>query len=59
MTIVIGLSFPEQSILGADTRAMTSLEPPEFEDDFEKISRTGYGLISGAGYAQLVQMVAL
>lgn len=58
MTIVIGFCFPEQAIIGADTRGMTSLDPPEFEDDHEKVYMTGFGLMSGAGEDELAGTVA-
>lgn len=56
MTIAIGLHLGSYVMLVADTRTTNYLfgQPTQFRDDSEKIHRTGFGLLTGAGYCPLL-----
>ena len=59
MTIALGVNFGSYIILAADTR--TTWYPkdgsPYFQDDSEKIQKTKFGLITGAGWTHKLDLV--
>ncbi|MFH0941677.1 MAG: hypothetical protein V1823_01455 [Chloroflexota bacterium] len=58
MTIAIGINAGLYGILAADTR-ITYLKPksPFYDDNESKVQKTNMGLITGAGFAPLIDLV--
>jgi len=57
MTICIALHFRDYVILAADTRTSFGDPPISIRDDTVKIVETGIGLITGAGFQELLDAV--
>ena len=58
MTLIVGFNFGSYALIGADARV--SYYPDgqlQFRDDNEKIRETSLGLITGAGFANLLDLV--
>lgn len=59
MTLIVGFNMVAYALLVADTR-LTFIRPDGstyYHDDCEKIQRTGMGIITGAGFGNLLDAV--
>ena len=57
MTVLIGFSCPEFTILGADGRSIADDDRNDVDDDTQKIFKTGIGVIAGAGRTDVIHAV--
>ena len=51
MTVLIGFSFPDLTVLGADGRGVAIDDPQDVRDDMQKIFKTGFGLVAGNSFS--------
>jgi hypothetical protein len=57
MTVLIGFSFPDLTVLVADSRGVADNDPADVDDNIQKLHRTTFGLIGGAGRSDVVESV--
>jgi hypothetical protein len=57
MTVLIGFSFPDLIVLGADGRGTAVGDRDDVLDDFQKIYKTGFGFMAGAGRSDVIEAV--
>lgn len=57
MTVLIGFSFPDLAVLGADGRGAAVDDPNDIDDSVQKICKTGFGLMAGAGRSDVIEAV--
>ena len=57
MTVLIGFSFADLTVLGADTRGTADQNRADVADHMQKIYRTGFGLMAGAGRSDIIEAV--
>jgi hypothetical protein len=57
MTVLIGFSFRDLTVLGADSRGVSHENPDDVADDMQKIYKTGFGLMAGAGRSDVIEAV--
>jgi hypothetical protein len=57
VTVLIGFSCPEFTILGADGRSIAANDRNDVDDDTQKIFKTGIGVIAGAGRTDVIHAV--
>jgi hypothetical protein len=57
MTVLIGFSFPDLTVIGADGRGVAHHDRNDVVDDVLKIYRTGFGLMAGAGRTDVIEAV--
>ena len=57
MTVLIGFSFPDLTVLGADGRGVAVHDPDDVDDSVQKICKAGFGLMAGAGRSDIIEAV--
>lgn len=57
MTVLIGFSCPEFTVVGADGRSIADDDRNDVDDDTQKILKTGFGVIAGAGRTDVIHAV--
>jgi hypothetical protein len=58
VTVLIGFSCPQFTIIGADGRGIAVTDPTDIDDNCQKIFKTGFGVIAGAGRTDITYAVA-
>jgi hypothetical protein len=57
VTVLIGFSFHDLTVLGADGRGIAENNREDVADDVQKIYKTGFGLMAGAGRSDVIEAV--
>jgi hypothetical protein len=57
VTVLVGFSFAELTVVGADSRGIAADDPGDISDDVQKIFKTGFGLMAGAGRSDVIEVV--
>ena len=59
MTVLIGFSFPDLTVVAADSRGVAIDDPNDIDDSVQKICKVGFGLMAGAGRSDVIEAVTL
>src|SRR5688500_4063094 len=57
LSVLIGFSCPDFTILGADGRGISVDDSNDVDDNCQKLFKTGFGVISGAGRTDVIYAV--
>jgi hypothetical protein len=57
VTVLIGFSCQRFTIIGADGRSIADEDRSDVDDDTQKVFKTGFGMLAGAGRSDIVEAV--